>query len=577
MLGREDDQKSLWDADTQYMDFVEDNGGGSSFYSWLAEHRRELFDDEDFADLYCDDNGRPSVPPSRLATALLLQIHDRVSDAIAADMALFDIRWKVALGIQMDEKPFAKSTLQLFRAQLMLHGKAEELLQRTIAYAKAHGFCKKRGPKASVAVDTTPILGRGAVEDTYNLIAEGISRVCRLLAEMDDEDVEDWADDRQLGRYFAASIKGTAQIDWDDESERQEFLTGLIEDGERVLQLAGKYRQRLQPGSDEDKQLLDVTELLRDLLIQDIEPIDDGYKIKNGTAKDRIPSAHDPQQRHGRKSQGHTFTGHKGEVAVDRDTGLIVNVDVIAGNASDGDSAADLIEGAEANSGWEVEQVTGDSAYGATPVRKALGKREVIAPTIKNNQKGDFSKHHFDIDLENNRVTCPAGKVTRDFGWRNRKRKDGTQTRVKRFVFAKETCLACPHYDDCVGGKHPRGRSITLHPDEEILQEARELEQTEYFDQEYKKRLIVEHRIARLMQLGMRQSRYFGRQKTRFQLRLTAVVANLTLVANNDDNDAGSEACLPPFLCFLTVQLAYAALRRHHSSSHAIPQALMRD
>ena len=43
--------------------------------------------------------------------------------------------------------------------------------------------------------------------------------------------------------------------------------------------------------------------------------------------------------------------------------------------------------------------------------------------------------------------------------------------------------------------------------------------------------MVVEHRLARLVQLGIRQSRYFGRVKTRFQLYLAATVANLTLVA----------------------------------------------
>jgi hypothetical protein len=42
---------------------------------------------------------------------------------------------------------------------------------------------------------------------------------------------------------------------------------------------------------------------------------------------------------------------------------------------------------------------------------------------------------------------------------------------------------------------------------------------------------VVEHRIARLVQLGIRQARYFGRTKTLFQLCLAAAVANLTLLA----------------------------------------------
>ena len=37
---------------------------------------------------------------------------------------------------------------------------------------------------------------------------------------------------------------------------------------------------------------------------------------------------------------------------------------------------------------------------------------------------------------------------------------------------------------------------------------------------------------GRLVQLGVRQSRYFARMKTQFQALMAATVANLTLVAN---------------------------------------------
>ena len=62
------------------------------------------------------------------------------------------------------------------------------------------------------------------------------------------------------------------------------------------------------------------------------------------------------------------------------------------------------------------------------------------------------------------------------------------------------------------------------------MQQARALQQSEAFG-EYRQRRVVEHRLARLVQLGIRQARYFGRAKTKFQLYLEATVANLTLVA----------------------------------------------
>jgi hypothetical protein len=79
MLGQRSPQLGMFTADQQYLDMV----GEDSFYGFLARHGHELFRDEDFAALYCLDNGRSSVPPSLLAIALLLQTRDRVSDVEA--------------------------------------------------------------------------------------------------------------------------------------------------------------------------------------------------------------------------------------------------------------------------------------------------------------------------------------------------------------------------------------------------------------------------------------------------------------------------------------------------------------
>ena len=109
MLGERSDQRGLWEADRLYLDHV----GRESFYGLLASLRGRLFRDAEFAEFYCADNGRDSVPPSLLATALLLQSHDKVSDSEAKARADFDLRWKVALGIEVEDRPFAKSTLQV--------------------------------------------------------------------------------------------------------------------------------------------------------------------------------------------------------------------------------------------------------------------------------------------------------------------------------------------------------------------------------------------------------------------------------------------------------------------------------
>jgi transposase len=160
MIGKRSPQRGLFEADHLYLEFV----GRNNFYGLLAGQRGQLFRDEDFAELYCPENGRPSVPPSLLATALLLQAHDKVSDEEAKARADYDLRWKVALGLDVDQRPFAKSTLQLFRAQLILKDKLRLVFERGLAYARQSGYFKSR--KLRIALDTTNILGRGAVKDT---------------------------------------------------------------------------------------------------------------------------------------------------------------------------------------------------------------------------------------------------------------------------------------------------------------------------------------------------------------------------------------------------------------------------
>ena len=195
MVGHVDPQRNLYTCDNQYLKFV----GEDTFYGFLARHRPELFRDDDFVSLYTQNNGRTSVPPSILAKALLLQSHDRVSDEEAADRARFDIRWKVALGIGVDDQPFVKSTLQAFRARLVLHQAERAIFQRSIDAAKGSGLLASR--KLKVALDTTPIFGRGAVKDTYNLLADGIRQLVRALAGLSGQAPEAWAREHDLSRY----------------------------------------------------------------------------------------------------------------------------------------------------------------------------------------------------------------------------------------------------------------------------------------------------------------------------------------------------------------------------------------
>src|SRR3972149_1130897 len=209
MLGKRAPQRGIFEPDHPNLDFV----GRASFYGFLATERGNLFRDEDFGRLYCPDNGRNRVPPSLLATALLLQAHDRVSDDEAKARADFDMRWKLALGTNLDQRPFAKSTLQLFRAQLILHDQVRLVFQRSLEFARASGYLQ--GRKIKVVLDTTPILGRGAVKDTYNLLADGIKKLVWALAKkVARTKPEGWGRGADRGRCYGAGGEGGTEIAW---------------------------------------------------------------------------------------------------------------------------------------------------------------------------------------------------------------------------------------------------------------------------------------------------------------------------------------------------------------------------
>jgi hypothetical protein len=367
----------MFDSDQLYLNFV----GEGTFYGYLAQHRHALLRDEDFASLYCPDNGRTSVPPSILACALVLQWYDNVSDEEATARAKFDVRWKVALGVDLLQAPFAKSVLCEFRNKLIIHKGVRTLFEMSLRHAREQGFFKS--DKITVALDTTPILGKGAVQDTYNMLAEGLRQVLIVLSGLEQRPVEEFAMDHDFRWYVAPSFKGTCEINWDDEAERQVILESLVSDCNRVLHLAGEILSSYPKESNEAVQILQSTELLERQLVQDVRRSADGMaELKQGVAVDRIVSVHDPEMRHGRKSLSQPFNGYKGSIAVDTENQIITAVDVIAASAQDSHNASALIGQTEQGTDRAVGTVIGDGAFGTVEARLESNdsNRMLVAP-----------------------------------------------------------------------------------------------------------------------------------------------------------------------------------------------------
>jgi hypothetical protein len=354
MMGTRSPQDKLFAADQIYLDFV----GRDTVYGYLAQNRQHLFRDEDFAALYCRDNGRTSVPPSLAISILFLRAYERVSFVEAIERTKYDLRWKVALGLEMEEVPMQKSALQELEAKLVLHERGEALLQKSIEEARRTGYLRSR--KIRLALDTTPILGKGAVKDTYNLLAEGIVQLASRLAEVAGESEAGWAERQGLSHYFGSSLKGEAAIAWDDKKQRAELLTAIVQDARRLLGLV-EPAQKACP--EQAESLAAAAALLQRLIAQDVEEKPEGgCQIKEGTEKNRVVSVSDPEMRHGHKSARRRFNGHKAAVAVDMESQLIGAVEVLAGNASDQEKALELVHQTERVMEAAVEETVGDCA-----------------------------------------------------------------------------------------------------------------------------------------------------------------------------------------------------------------------
>lgn len=130
-----------------------------------------------------------------------------------------------------------------------------------------------------------------------------------------------------------------------------------------------------------------------------------------------------------------------------------------------------------------------------------------------------FPKDDFVIDLAQGSCTGPAGPVPRHLvPMATRTDRTGRTHQLEGFRFAGAVCAGCPLRPQCTDASAGLGCTVRLHPQEALLPEARQWQQSPAYDQYRQRRVVAERRLARLVQLGIRQASYFGRAKTKFQV-----------------------------------------------------------
>src|SRR6266566_1439397 len=356
-----------------------------SFFALLAEHGDRIVRDEDFAECYSERMGRPSIPPSLLARVLLLQYRCGLSDEQAMESGAWDLRWKVALGLPVDHRGWHPTSLTKYRARLLLHGKERLALENTLRLAEELGMLDA---PAEQIVDSTPMLGAAATQDTVRLVRHGVKKLLDAVAAVDDEA----GTALDAGLEFDYERPGEKpDCRWREKAERERMLTRVAQDAERALVAVERAEGLLH-----DERVAEAHRLLRDLIGQDFDVDDDGIpRLHRGTSSDRIISTVAPEMRHGRKSSHQRFDGYKLSAAASNTCEpLITAVDIAPASEQDGPQAA--------------------SAYGNGPVRAALAERDVqvLAPVPEAPVRaGRLDKRDFTIDLKTATVRCPAGQL----------------------------------------------------------------------------------------------------------------------------------------------------------------------
>jgi hypothetical protein len=484
-----------------------------SIYRLLADHGHTLFGDDYFADLYADSvRGQPTIPARVMATVMLLQAYEGLSDAEATDRLGFDLRWQAACGVDTGYVAFHPTSLVGQRNRLRASSRPRRIFEDTKVVAKSSGAMKTRAR----IFDSTPIYDAVATQDTVTQLRAVIRKLLIVLDRAGELDLATRVRGA-LSRDDDYATPGKPPCDWDDKQAREQLVDELVRDCLATLSVL--EGQNLTGASR------DAADLVALVAGQDTEQGDDGvFRIAKKVVRNRVISTVDPEARHGHKSKARKFDGFKAHLSLDPDSELIDEVLLTPANTPDKNAVPALVESLK-NDEEEPPGIVGDAAYGDGATRAELKDAGLTimakVPPVRN-MTGGFPKDRFIIDLETKSVTCPQG---RSVPIRFAHDKSGTAH------FAPH-CSACPLATKCTRSKH--GRTITINRHEGLIQQAR-ADQT---DPEWKARYradrpMVERKISHFVRRpwGGRKARTRGLKRVATDIDTRAGAINLARLA----------------------------------------------
>jgi IS5 family transposase len=490
MQGHSEMNRELLDAAALCRQLVPEG----SVEAFLADHRADLFPDEMFEDLFGSRRGRPSIPGDVIATVMVLQALEGLSDREAARALTDRISWKVACGLALTDEGFDFTVLTYWRTRLRGSQRPERVFDAVRCVVDATGVLAKRTRRA---LDSTLLDDAVATQDTVTQLISQVRKVRRLVPAAAEVPVA-----------HDYTVTGKPTIAWDDDEERAALVHRLVHDARCVL-------ERCDEPLDDDQR--DAVGLLALVSGQDMELDDSGrWRIVRGVAKDRVISVVDPEARHMHTSRSESRDGYKAHLAVEPETGLVTACALTAANAPDGPTGVALLQG-------EAPGLTvlADGAYGSGETLAALdkaGHTKAIKPFPSHTAiEGGFHRDDFAVDLEARTSTCPEGHTV-------------AMTSSNRAHF-KSHCDGCPLRGRCTTSKD--GRVIRVEPHDAERRGSRRAWADGDFISEYRKfRPMVERSISWLVKDHYRRVRYRGVERNQLGLSTRVAAINLRRLVN---------------------------------------------
>ena len=489
----------------------------AKLFVFLRQHRHTLCAEafqQELSTLYKDQpQGHPPIPPAQLALATLLQAYTRVSDDEVIEATIMDRRWQLVLDcLDCETPPFSKGTLVAFRQRLMAQEMDRRLLERTVELAATSGAFGSRQLRA--ALDSSPLWGAGRVEDTYNLLGHALRKAVGVIARQQGRGLHAVAEEAGAALVAGPSLKAALDLDWDDATVQQQALTMILD----ALHAVEHWLEAQPISAETTSRAVASLAVAHQVCTQDLTTTPAGTPtMRQGVAAERRISVEDAEMRHGRKSRSLLVDGYKRHVLRDLDSRLIVAVGVTPANVPEA-SVTDAIATDLAAQQCTLRELHIDRAYlASTLVQQRPATLAIFCKAWPVQQGPYFPKTAFALDWERHALQCPGG-VTMPF-------EPGGSVK-----FPAATCAGCALRPRCTTSAS--GRSVSIHPDEALLQELRERQQTPQGRAKLRERVAVEHALAHIGHWQGRRARYCGVRKNVFDLRRCAVIHNLHVLAS---------------------------------------------